>query len=47
MKNEAISYNSYMDHKYIFRLAVQKDLLDIVRLLADDDLGSARELSAH
>lgn len=32
-----------MNDPYIFRRAEQKDLLDIIRLLSEDDLGSSRE----
>ncbi|HSX38312.1 MAG TPA: GNAT family N-acetyltransferase [Chlamydiales bacterium] len=33
-----------MDNTFIFRRAEQKDLLDIIRLLSEDELGMNREL---
>jgi len=37
-----------MNDPYIFRRAEQKDLLDIIRLLSEDELGSGREMfSTH
>ena len=37
-----------MKDPYIFRRAEQKDLLDIIRLLSEDEIGSGREMfSSH
>jgi N-acetylglutamate synthase-like GNAT family acetyltransferase len=33
-----------MNDSYIFRRVEQKDLLDIIRLLSEDELGSSREM---